>query len=492
MDLVRLRPRSVRDMRSAHISSSGRRRRRLVPLVALGTGLSLALAACSGSSDDAADGDATAAGQSADGAEIGVWIGFTDYRLDWMNERAREFEEAHPGYTIDVQGYADYETLFQATALAVEQGDPPAIVQYFEVATQEARDAQGPDGEPLFANVEEAIDGREEILGEPVVLDDIVDAAQQYYTVDGSFSSMPWNTSSTLLYSNDALLEAAGVTEPPETWEELEAACDAIRGVEGAPPNCFTWPNHGWFFEQSVAQQGGLLADNDNGRSGRAEEVQLDSPEMVEYASWWAEQAASGNYVYTGTQRDWDGTYNAFVAQQVPFLITSSGDATALVTDGEAAGFGVTASRMPYNEDAGYAGNLIGGATLWLVNGLEETQEDGALAFMQYVNNPENAADWHRTTGYIPITNASVDLLEEEGWFEENPYARVATDQLEMGDGSPASQGALLGGFVAIRDVMTAAMEDVLVGGVDPAERFAQADSDAQDALDSYNQLYGG
>jgi sn-glycerol 3-phosphate transport system substrate-binding protein len=260
--------------------------------------------------------------------------------------------------------------------------------------------------------------------------------------------------------------------------------------LDDAPSGCITWPNHGWFFEQSIAQQGGLLANNDNGRSARADEVALDSAEMLSFVEYWKSLADSGHYVYSGTQRDWDYTTNSFIAQEVAFILTSSGDGTALVTDGAEAGFDVLAARMPYNGDTDYAGNLIGGATLWLVNGLEEVQQDGALAFMQFINNPENAADWHKISNYIPITNASIALLEEEGHFAEYPYASVATDQLALADGSPAAQGALLGGFVQIRDIMTLAMEDVLVSGADPVERFEQASAEAQEALDSYNSLY--
>ena len=453
---------------------------------------------------------ATTAKASTDVTEFGISIGFTDYRLDWFNEVVDEFEANHPEFDITVEGFGSYEDLLQSVTLAAQQGSPPAIAQYFEVATQEARDAVTSEGEPLFASVEAAIDGRTEILGEPVILGDVVSAVQDYYTLDGEFTSMPWNTSSTLLYANASILEAAGLldvagsvpagSEPggsgyageslPQTWEEIRAACEAIMALDDAPEGCITWPNHGWFFEQSIGQQGGLLANQENGRAGRADEVFLDSPEMMAFVDYWAGLAESGDYIYSGNQRDWEFTQNALISQNVAFILTSSGDGTALYESGQEAGFEVLAGRMPYNGEVDYAGNLIGGATLWLVNGLDDTVQDGALAFMQFLNNPENAADWHRISNYIPITNAAVDLLEEEGWFEDRPYARVATDQLALADGSPAARGAILGGFVQIRDVMTLAMEDVLVSGADPADRFAEAAEEAQTALDDYNALY--
>lgn len=432
------------------------------------------------------------ANAAAEPTEIGVYIGFTDYRLDWMEGVAAAFEANHPDYDIVVRGFSNYEDLLAAASLAQEQGAPPAIAQYFEVATQVARDAEGADGSPLFASVEEAIAGRTEILGEPVVLDDIVSAVKDYYTIEGSFSSMPWNSSTTLMYGNSAILTEAGVEALPETWDEVKAACEAVAALPTPPSGgCITWPNHGWFFEQSLGQQGELLANNDNGRSARADEVFLDSEGMLNWVNYWNDLATAGHYVYAGDQRNWDFGQNGMTSGNFALILTSSGDASAIVSGAAETGFEPWIGRMPYNSDVDYAGNLIGGATLWLINGLDETTQDGALAFMQFLNNPENAGDWHKTTGYIPITNGAIEHLTETGWFDENPWAMAASDQLAMTDGSAAARGALLGGFPAIRNVMTQAMEDVLLTGADPAERFAEATDEAQAVLDDYNAFFG-
>ncbi|MFA9430874.1 extracellular solute-binding protein [Egicoccus sp. AB-alg2] len=464
--------------------------------------LALGLAACGGADDTAAPeegGDDGAAAEEgvdepepvAEGVtEVPVWIAFTDARLDWTRDVAAAFNEQLDGYEITVQGYDNYEALFDATLLAVDQGNPPAVVQYFEAATTEANDAVTNAGDPLFTSVTEAIGGRDQILDVPVVIDDVVESAANYYTIDGELRSMPWNTSSAIMFTNRTMLEEAGVDEIPDTWQGITEACDTIMASDAAPEHCITWPNHSWFIEQSIAQQGEVLANNDNGRAGRADEVAIDTPAMVDYVTWWKELQDAGHYVYTGVQRDWDGTYNAFASQQVPFLIYSSSDTTLLTEEGENGGFEVEASFMPGNGDRAEGGNIIGGATLWLVDGLETETEDVALAFLNFLNNPENAADWHRVTGYIPITNAAVELLEEEGWFEENPNSAVAGEQLAAAPASPATAGVLMGNFVAIRDVITGAIEDVLVNDLDPADRMSQADEEAQRLLDDYNELF--
>jgi sn-glycerol 3-phosphate transport system substrate-binding protein len=420
--------------------------------------------------------------------DVPVWIAFTDYRLDWARERAAEFNEMFPQYNVTIEGYDSYETIFSSANLAFEQGTQPAIVQYFEAATQDARDANF-NGTPFFKAIEEAIAGREEINGLPVVLDDYVAPVVSYYSLDGQFTSMPWNTSSAIMFVNQTMLDAAGVEAIPATWEEVEAACALIMGMEGAPANCITWLDHGWFFEQSLAQQGADLVNNGNGREARATETLIASDAAVNYVQWWKDMQDAGYYIYTGVQLDWTGTYNAFIAQDVAMLIYSSSDTTALTNDGEAAGFEVVAAPMPYNQETGYVGNLIGGASLWLSNGLSPEVEDGALSFLLYFTNSENAADWHKVTGYIPITNSAIALLEEEGWFDENPNSRVAGDQLAASEQTTATAGALVGAFPAIRTAVTDAIEDVLVNGTDVTEALTAAQEEANGILEEYNLL---
>jgi sn-glycerol 3-phosphate transport system substrate-binding protein len=444
-----------------------------------------------GTETTAAGTDTTAA-PSGDVTTIDFWVGFTDYRLDWTNEKADAFNAAHPEYNIQITGFKAYNDVWDATVLAVDSGQPPALIHFFEAATRQALDAVGPDGSPYFKSVTDAVAGRTEILGEPVILDSVISAARNYYTVNGSFYSMPWNTSSTVMFSNMDMLNAAGITEPPATWAEITAACEALAAIDNAPSSCITWPNHSWFVEQSLGQQGELLANNDNGRTDRATEVYLESDGMLAYLEWWKGLNDEGYYLYTGVQRDWDGTTAAFYAEDVAMLIYSSSDTTAITATGEETGFEVEASFMPRNGDVDYVGNLIGGATIWMLSGLDQTTEDGTLAFLNFFSNDENAAEWHQLTGYEAITTEAIDLLVSEGFYDENPNNKVASDQLAAAANTPAALGALLGNFVGIRDVITIAIEDILVNDLDVATRMADAQAEAQKSLDEYEALFGG
>lgn len=420
-------------------------------------------------------------------ANINVWIAFTDAgRLGWAQERAAEFNEAFPQYNVSVEGYANYEELFSATALAAEQGSLPAVVQYFEVATQDARDSG------YFTSIADALAGRTEVNGIPVNFDDIIGPVGAYYTLDGEFTSMPWNTSSAILFSNMTILNAAGIDTPPATWAEVEAACAAVMALENAPEFCFTWPNHGWFFEQWLAQQNAEFANNGNGREARATEVTFNNEAGVAVLEWLDEMLAAGYLYYSGAQGgdSWATVDQAFGSQQVAIAAYSSSDTRIYTQTGIDNGFEVVASFLPYNDETGWTGNLIGGASLWLTAGLSEEVQDGALTFLLWLTGTENDASWHQTTGYIAIRNSSNEALAADGWYEENPNFSVAADQLAQSTVTPATAGALVGAFPSIRNVVTQAIDTVLLTDRPASEILDEAAAAANQILADYNSLF--
>ena len=423
---------------------------------------------------------------------IDAWVSdltFVGYMDQWMR-LADEFNKAHPDYQVNIKG-TDFFTGPQQVAKAIAEGHGPAIAEYYFYITPTARDTLSPDGGPRYTSIEKAIGGRTEILGEPVIIDDIISGMREYYTYQGDLFSLPSVGTTSLLYANTPLLEAAGLSEMPETWEETVAACELVAGRNGIT-HPITWSNHGMVFQQSIASQGGLLCDNDDGRSGRATKVDLASKEMLAWVTWWQRLHADGHYFYTGKLPDWEGTFKAFAEQRVAFRISSSNDVNYMAKSAEANGFSLTAGRFPYNSQVPYSTNTTAGTSLWLADGLDEATRDGALAFLMFAHNPRNAAQRHRDNSFVPLTHSAYHLLEAEGWFDEHPYHRACIGQLSAypkgtgRTGTPPSKGALFGDFAGNQDIMTHAMADVLLEGADPAERFIRATADAQELLDAY------
>ena len=428
-----------------------------------------------------------AQGCSADSpCELNALIGFTDHRLDWALERAAEFGEMFPQYVVNIEPFSDYEPLLDSYILSQEQGNPPEIMQLFEVGTQFAIDSG------YFKAASEIIAGRDEVLGQAVDFDDIIPVVSSYYTIGGDWSSVAWNTSTPILYANMNILGEAGIMDLPETWQGVEEACAQLQPLvdAGTINGCIVWPNHGWFYEQWLAQQNTELVNNGNGRDARPDQVLLSSEASLNIVQWHKDMYEAGYYAYPGVQRDWPGTVQAFNAQQIPFIMTSSASAGGIMRNAAENGVEVQTGMMVYDAEVGWTGNILGGATMWITDGLEPEIEEGAMAFLLFFSNTENSATWHQVSGYVPVRNSSVALLEEQGWYAENPNFLTASIQLGESQVTIATQGAIFGTFVETRNIITQAIEDAMLTGGDVAEIMAEAEAEANVLLEEYNLLY--
>ncbi len=409
--------------------------------------------------------------------KIDFWYAFSDAnRSGWIQERMDEFNAqlsaAGKPYMIVGERKGSYPETQQAAVLAARQGNPPHLVQLYEVGSQIAVDSG------IFMPVIE--------LGD-FDTSDYIAPVLNYYTIGGKVNSIPFNSSSPIVYANKSLMDAAGVAAVPTTYNELLAACEAATaaGVLTADVKCFGVSLNGWFVEQWVAEQGATLVNNDNGRSGRATEVLLTSDAVRNVFNWFKTLNDKGYYTYTGKLEDWDGSDAIFTNGKVLFHITSTADLVN-ITRAVGTSFELATGVLPIVDGTERNGVVIGGASIWLVRAHPVEELAVARDFALYMTNAENMVSWHKATGYYPVRNSSVDLLRAEGWFTEFPNASTAFDQLLGTTPSTATGGALMGTFQATRTIIEEALQKVLAGAsVDAALEEAKKLADA--ALAEYN-----
>lgn len=409
---------------------------------------------------------------------IEFWTGFSDAaRSGWIDDRIEEFnaqlEERGLDYRLQSEQKGSYRETLQAAVLAARQGNPPHLVQLFEVGSQLATDSG------IFKPIGEVGGLDTSAYIEPVI---------NYYTIDGAVNSIPFNSSSPILYANQQLMEQAGLDPEtlPETFGELLEACQAIDDA-GLDANCITFPLHSWFFEQWMSEQNALLANNGNGRDARATEMLLDSEAAIRIGEFMADLAEGGWYSYTGTFEDWSGSEAIFSNQAAVFFITSTADAGNITRAAADNGFDVKTGLLPIPDGVERNGVVIGGASIWLTEGHPQEELEIARDFALYMTNAENMVSWHKLTGYYPVVNESVAMLEEEGWFEENPNFAVAFEQLLETNPNQASAGALLGTFLELRTIVEEALQRIYNGSASVEDAMQQANDEANARLAEYN-----
>jgi sn-glycerol 3-phosphate transport system substrate-binding protein len=127
---------------------------------------------------------------------------------------------------------------------------------------------------------------------------------------------------------------------------------------------------------------------------------------------------------------------------------------------------------LPYYADVNGApqNSIIGGATLWVLQGHSPEEYKGVADFFRYLSSPEVQADWHQFSGYLPITQAAYELGQTQGYYTKNPGSDVAIKQINLNPPTPNSKGLRFGNYVQIRDVIDEEFQNLLSGKKPPQE----------------------
>lgn len=407
---------------------------------------------------------------------IKFWHAMGGWRVGFIQRMVDDFNLTHPGIEVKVAYKGSYRDTLTAAIAAARAGKPPHVIQSFDIGTRENIDSG------IFAVAENLADQ----FGIEVPWKDYIDPALNYYRVKGKLYSFPWNSSNPILYYNKDILNKAGVTLPKKpTFEDIiEVGNKIVDG--GYADGAITWPLHSWFFEQWMADLGQTLVNNGNGRVERPTEINLLSDASIRIFSWWKDLYDKGLWINPGLE-DWAQARSNFVSGKTAMLISSTSDVTYMEKMAAEKGFELGTAYIPVPEDVERQGVVIGGGNLWITKDHPDEELKAAVTFALWMSLPENAIRWHKGTGYFPIRKSSVDILEQEGWFEKHPSFRTAFDQLLETKTTDATAGALIGPFREIRTIIEEAFQSVMAG-TPVKEALGKAKEKAEKAMAEYQK----
>ncbi|HTY69471.1 MAG TPA: sn-glycerol-3-phosphate ABC transporter substrate-binding protein UgpB [Alphaproteobacteria bacterium] len=388
----------------------------------------------------------------ADPIEIQWWHAMGGQLGDKVNEITAKFNASQSDYKVVPVFKGTYTETMTGAIAAFRAGQQPDIVQVFEVGTATMMAAKGAVYPvwKLMADTGEKFDPKS-FLG-PVY--------GYYSTTDGKLLSMPFNSSTPVFYWNKDLFKKAGLDpeKPPKTWPEvgeLAKKLVASGSACGLTVQWQTWIN----LENFSAWHNLPIATEENGFGGLGTKLVLNGPVQAKHIQQIADWGKDKRFVYGGREGKPDPK---FVSGECPMYLASSGSAGGFAKAG--VNFGI--SELPYWPDVKGApqNSIIGGATLWVLQGKPKDHYKGVAKFFTFLSSPEVQADWHQSTGYVPITTAAYELTKEQGFYKKFPGRDVAVLQLTNKPPTANSKGLRLGNYVQIRDVEDEELENVWAG----------------------------
>jgi sn-glycerol 3-phosphate transport system substrate-binding protein len=385
--------------------------------------------------------------------EIQWWHSMAGKLGDKVNEIAEKFNASQSKYKVVPVYKGQYDESMTAAIAAYRAGNPPAILQVFEVGTATMMAAKGAIKPvyQLMAEQHEKFDPK-----------DYLPAVTSYYSdTKGHLLSMPFNSSTQVLYINKDLFKKAGLdpNTPPKTWPELRKDAEKLKAAGVACPFTTGWQS--WVQMESFSAWHNVpYATKENGFGGLDTRLVFNGPVQVKHIQNLGNMAKAGLFTYVGRKDEPNGKF----AGGDCGMMTQSSGAYANIKANAKFEFGV--APLPYYPDVKGApqNTIIGGATLWVMNQKNKELYPGIAKFFTFLSSPEIQLDWHKSTGYVPITLAAYELAKKQGLYQERPGFDTAIKELTNKPPTPNSKGLRLGNFVQIRNVVDEELESVWSG----------------------------
>jgi sn-glycerol 3-phosphate transport system substrate-binding protein len=382
--------------------------------------------------------------------EINFWHAMGGQLGETVSELVKQFNQSQGDYEVKALNKGTYPEVLTSAIAAYRQKNPPHIVQVFEVGTQTM----------LLSGAVVPVHDLMKQQEVAVNWDDFIGPVTGYYSKDGKLYSMPFNSSSPILYYNKDAFKKAGLGDkPPATWKEVEAASKKIV-TAGAAKCGFTtsWPS--WtMLENTFAWHNQPFATNDNGYKGLDTKLLINGDFGLMHIGTLAKWQKENIYSYGGRGGSPDPKFiNGDCAMLVQSSAVIGGFKKSIKFDwgtGQLPNWGA-----PYKKQ----NTIVGGATLWVMKGQKPGDYKGVARFMKFIAEPHQQMWWAVTTGYVPITKTAVKNLEDGYFFKKSPEQWTAMSELLNAKPTPNSLGIRLGNFVQIRDGIEAELENIFAG----------------------------
>ena len=393
-------------------------------------------------SDDQASNEET--------VEITFWHAMNGPHQEALTALTDEFNESQDQYFVNEQSQGEYGDLNQSVTAAAVSDELPTMAQLT------------PTDVPEWASNDLIVPLTDDFLTsnglDQEAIDDIYPGFLESGTFDGERYAMPFSKSTRIMFYNQDILDEYGV-EVPETWDQvLDLADQMIEGGDDAYAMGLE-NNFEMEWETMARQNGSDFVDPDSGT------VDLNGPEAVEALELIQGMLEDGQARTAGEDGFMSGPFGNGASA---LYIGSSAGTTHVAPAAE--GINWSTAPIPTFNDTELT--LFAGNDLGLFSSASEEEQAGFVAYLSFLLEPENAAQWAIDTGYVPVREEAINSDRYQNYLEENPEYEAPTQMLSYGMSSPTFEG-----YGEFRNNMVTAMEEVSVNGVA-----------AQDALDTLQE----
>lgn len=414
---------------------------------------------------------------AADPITIEFWHAMTGKNGDTVQAVCDKFNASQNAYKVVPVYKGSYADTMNAGIAAYRSGQAPAILQVFEVGTQTMMTARAI--KPVYQLMKEQ--------GEKFDPKIYISAITSYYSTSrGQMLSMPFNSSTAVMYYNKDAFRKAGLDpdKPPVTWPEFFEDAKKLKasGMQGGfSTNWISWIQ----LENFSAWHNVPFGTKSNGFDGLDTQLCFNGALQKKHLQTIYDLSKEGVFIYGGRENK---ANPLFTSGTVGLHFESIGGYANFKNTCK---FDFGVARLPYYPDVKGApqNSIIGGASLWVFNNRPKAEYKGVAKFFTFISQPEIQAFWHQNTGYLPITKAAYELTKSQGFYKDNPGLEVAINQLMNKAPTKNSMGVRFGYMPQIREIEDQTWEDILAGKISVNDGLDKMVKDGNAKLREFQRL---
>ncbi|WP_374441259.1 extracellular solute-binding protein [Stella sp.] len=419
-----------------------------------------------------------AAPAAAQRVEVQWWHAMGGVLGERVNELVKGFNEAQDKYTVTAVHKGNYDEVINGTIAAYRAKRQPHMVQIYErgFMTMLLSDAIVPVHQLMK---EQKYD---------VDWSDFIKPVAGFYTYKGNLMTMPFNSSTPILWYNKDQFAKAGFDKPAATWQELEKQLYAIKAKGAAECGTSLAGDYFWsLIENYSAINDQPFATKSNGFDGLDTEFVYNKTKVVGQVTRLKKWLDDGVLQLAGTGLS---PQQLFASGKCATYVSSTADHGAMERN---ATIPWSATFLPHEADVAEPRNsTIGGATIWVLKGHKPEEYAGVAAFFNHLAGTKTQVWWHKVTGYVPLTNAAYKAAKGEGYYSQFPTREIAVLQLSRGTPTQNSLGFRFGNFTQTTFALRQEMEAVMTGKKSPQQALDDSVKRGNDILRQFEKLNQG
>jgi sn-glycerol 3-phosphate transport system substrate-binding protein len=344
---------------------------------------------------------------------IVFWAPFSGINYEAVQSIFEKFNESQDEIVALAESQTDYNSLNQKFTAAIQARSVPDIVCFPEMQWLQF----------CFAGALARLD---DYFDDEWNLDVYIQNYVGESVAGGHTYVIPFARSTPLFYFNrDRYREAGLPEEGPKTWDDLADFAPELAKIQvsGKPLAAVAFGSaDSWFAQADIWAFGGHNAEG--------LKVTMNDERGVEWLEWQRRFIHEKHFGYMAQSSDTDFTTG---------LVAGARQSTAALRNlTEQAGFDVGCAFMPGQVEVPTQ-VPTGGSGLSIVRSDSKDRQDACAELFRFLAEPENSAQWHRDTGYVPIVEAAKDTKIVKDLVAQNPNYGVALDQLENAHTADAS-----------------------------------------------------